>query len=579
MGVLDDILNRRRGVMTRQEAVKPTPAQAIGQLSQTMPPQSAGTVNQVEIPRRTHQSAAGGAMPVGRSTAPVATNGYTYDQAAEGMKRFHGNVDLYHRPVVSSEAMNNAGYNIPAGNTATVYSMQRGIRDKSGRVREVLYTPITATGEVMSQKDIDAYIDGLDGSDDILAADKAGKGMIIHLDANPNGNDGQDLHLMQEAYGRGPQASAEGKSDQVTQPGQVITPQQAKDAVDKVAHDIQQRADTRKQEELARNRHQNSADPMNRLFNPATKQQSTGQDSSNGNTEQQKVSDLAGVISAIDVPSAKQKLDEATETPEQKEARERREKRQALMAKIGDGLSAFHEAYSHMMGNKPMTSGSTQAKHEARIKALGLERDKKYKDALSNYLKVLEMQQKADYQNAMAATRKAQQESMDRDRSERRKMQQETNDARVALYKARMGKYLDESSFTLAYNTAIASGMSEADAIKAGLAASAANQEELARQQKAESDAKVKAGEAQANQRNAAANASNARAAKTKASGSGRSSGSYTTTTHEKVIKNGRVVSEKEKTTTKSPGGGSRSSRSGNSNGKGKNRYSKVKTR
>lgn len=131
-------------------------------------------------------------------------NTWTWQQAEEGMKRFNGNVDLYNRPVVNADAMAKAGYNIPAGNTATVYSMQRGIRDKDGKIREVLYTPITATGEVMSQKDIDAYIDSLDGADDILAADKARKGMIIHLDADPSGNDGQELHLMQEAYGKKP---------------------------------------------------------------------------------------------------------------------------------------------------------------------------------------------------------------------------------------------------------------------------------------------------------------------------------------------------------------------------------------
>lgn len=129
---------------------------------------------------------------------------WTWQQAEEGMKRFNGNVDLYNRPVVSADAMAKAGYNIPVGNTATVYSMQRGIKDKDGKVREVLYTPIAANGEVMSQKDIDAYIDSLDGSDDILAADKAGRGMIIHLDADPSGNDGQELHLMQEAYGKKP---------------------------------------------------------------------------------------------------------------------------------------------------------------------------------------------------------------------------------------------------------------------------------------------------------------------------------------------------------------------------------------
>lgn len=503
------------------------------------------------------------------------------------MKRFHGNVDLYHRPVVSSEAMNNAGYNIPAGNTATVYSMQRGIRDKSGRVREVLYTPITATGEVMSQKDIDAYIDGLDGSDDILAADKAGKGMIIHLDANPNGNDGQDLHLMQEAYGRGPQQT------QQTQPGYTVLeterpgrktryklgvpgatvypagvphlgekpkptlriPQQtATDTLDPAAGNV----------EIPRRTHQTSggdtAMPVRSATQPGqvatpNPQQSSGTVNQATPNQVPQVADMNGLLELL-ARDSKRKLDEETETDEQKAAREKREKRQALLAKIGDGLGAFHEAYSYMMGNKPMTSGSLSAAQEARIKALGLERDKKYKDALDNYIKVLETQRKEDYYKSIADTRRAQQESLDRDREEKRKMQKETNDARVALYKARMGKYLDESSYTLAYNNAIASGYSEADAIKAGLAASAANQEELARQQKAESDAKVKAGEAQANQRNAAANASNARAAKTKAGG--RSSGSTYTTTTTTYDKNGKVKGTK--VTTKTPGG-SRSSK------------------
>lgn len=412
MGVLDDILNRRRGTLTRQEAVAPTPQQAIAQTA--APRHIAAPANAVEIPRRTHQTAGGAtAMPVGAATQPV-------------------------------------------------------------------------------------------------------------------------------------------------QPAQVITPQQAKDAVNSVAQGIQQRADARRQEELAMNRHQNSADPMNRMFNPVNPQQpqqSSGIVNQAGADQQPQVADMNDLLAYL-ARDSKRKLDEETETDEQKAAREKREKRQALLAKIGDGLGAFHEAYSYMMGNKPMTSGSLSAAQEARIKALGLERDKKYKDALDNYIKVLETQRKEDYYKSIADTRRAQQESLDRDREEKRKMQKETNDARVALYKARMGKYLDESSYTLAYNNAIASGYSEADAIKAGLAASAANQEELARQQKAESDAKVKAGEAQANQRNAAANASNARAAKTKAGG--RSSGSTYTTTTTTYDKNGKVKGTK--VTTKTPGG-SRSSK------------------
>jgi len=456
--------------------------------------------------------------------------------------------------------------------------MQRGIRDKSGRVREVLYTPITATGEVMSQKDIDAYIDGLDGSDDILAADKAGKGMIIHIDANPNGNDGQDLHLMQEAYGRGPQASAEGKSEPVAQPGQVITPQQAKDVVDKVTHDIQQRADARKQEELARNRHQNSADPMNRLFNPVNPQQpqqSSGTVNQPGVDQVPQVTNLAGLAEALE--RTKKAVDEATESEEDKKAREKREKRQALMAKIGDGLGAFHEAYSHMMGTKPMTSGSLSAAQEARVRALGLQRDQEYKNALDNYLKVLEMQRKEDYYNSIAETRRAQQESLDRDRAEKRSMQQEKNNAYIKLMEAKRQNELEKSDYYTAYLAALNSGADKETA------ETYANQEvvRLANEREAQEQAVAKAKEnsynAQANQRNAAANASNARADKTRAGGS--AGGGATTTTQTKVVydRNGNVKGRTETTTTKKKGGGSGGSSRGRGNGNGNNNNSGKK--
>lgn len=442
--------------------------------------------------------------------------------------------------------MNNAGYNIPAGNTATVYSMQRGIRDKSGRVREVLYTPITATGEVMSQKDIDAYIDGLDGSDDILAADKAGKGMIIHLDANPNGNDGQDLHLMQEAYGRGPQQT------QQTQPGQVITQQQAKDAVNRVAQGIQQRADARKQEELARNRHQNSADPMNRMFNPVNpqQQQPTAQVATQVAAAQQpQVADMNEMLAYL-ARDSKQKLDDVTETPEQKAAREKREKRQALMAKIGDGLGAFHEAYSHMMGTKPMTSGSLSAAQEARAKALGLKRDKEYKDALDNYLKVLETQRKEDYYKSIAETRRAEQESRDASRRSKEAREQEKLDLQKLLREDKQRTQSEKSSYWDAYWYARdVEGRSEEDAKKYASEYSFKVREQENANEQALNDAKVKK-EQSATQKN------QAQAAKTKAGG--RSSGSTYTTTTTTYDKNGKVKGTK--VTTKTPGG-SRSSK------------------
>lgn len=283
---------------------------------------------------------------------------------------------------------------------------------------------------------------------------------------------------------------------------------------------------------------------------------------------QPQVSDLAGLTDAME--RAKRALDEATETEEDKAAREKREKRQRLLATIGDGLGAFHEAYSYMRGINPMTSGSLSADQEARIRALGLERDKKYKDALDNYLAVLEMQRKNDYYNSIAETRKANQESQDRDRAERRKETARLNDAKVALYNARKGKLIDDSVFNAEYEQAITSGLDEATAINTALAAAKAHQEEQAKQKQAQSDAKVNATNAQANQRNAAASNSKAMAEKRR---SGGSSGGAVTTTQDKTVydKNGNVKGRTVTTTTKQPGRGSNKSSSKGNKGKGNN--------
>lgn len=313
-------------------------------------------------------------------------------------------------------------------------------------------------------------------------------------------------------------------------------------------------------------------------FTVAQPQQSSGTVNQGDADAEPQVADMDDLIGYLRKKS-RDKLAEADETPEQKAAREKREKRERLLATIGDGLGAFHEAYSYMRGIKPMTSGSLSAAQEARVRALGLERDKKYSDALENYLKVLDAQRKEDYYKSIADTRRAQQESQDRDRAEKRKETARVNDARIELYRARKGKLIDDSVFNAYYETAITSGLDEATAINTALAAAKEQQEALARQGQAESDAKVNATNAQANQRNAAANASNARADKTRAGGSSSGTTTTTTTTYDK---NGNVKGTK--VTTKSKGnGGSRRSSSGNSGngrqGKSKNRYGNVKAK
>ena len=223
-------------------------------------------------------------------------------------------------------------------------------------------------------------------------------------------------------------------------------------AVDRFKQGVQQRADARQQQSLANNREQNSANPMlrgNRPQQPQQPQQSSGTVNQPGADQVPQVTDLAGLGEALE--RTRRAVDEARESEEDKQARERREKRQMLMAKLGDGLSAFHNAYSYMRGINPMTSGSMSAQTEARIKALGLERDKKYNDALDNYLKVLDIQRKEDYYNSLAETRRAQQESLDRDRTEKRKMQQEKNQAYINLQEAKRQNELEKSDYYTAY--------------------------------------------------------------------------------------------------------------------------------
>lgn len=353
------------------------------------------------------------------------------------------------------------------------------------------------------------------------------------------------------------------------QPGPVVDPA----AVTSYLQGMQQRAVAQQQDKMRVDRHQYSADPMNRLFAPANArpQQSSGTvDQARPANNQPQVTNMDELTAAIE--RARREVDEANETPEQKAAREKREKREKLLATIGDGLGAFHEAYSHMRDIKPMTNGSIQAKQEARIRALGLERDKKYSDALQNYIKVMDMKRKNEYYNSIAETRRKQQESQDRDREEKRKEAARLNDARIELYKARQGKLIDESAYNQAYTDAIRSGLPESEAIEKGLAASKASLDELARQQKAESDAKVQKLQSDAHKSDAAANASNARAAKTRAGGS-----SGSTTTKTTYDKNGNVKSTV--VTTKSNGNsGSRRSSSKKGNNGNKKRKSKTST-
>ena len=387
------------------------------------------------------------------------------------------------------------------------------------------------------------------------------------------------------------QTQQAGQATQPTQP--VITQQQVNDAVTGYLQGMQQRKEanmtpeqkTAQAAQESAQRHQNNPlDPMNQILTP--RQQNVPSNSTDqvqisdsqrveAMNQQQKhpVTNLEELMAASE--RAKKEYEESLETPEQKAAREKKEKRDRLLATIGDGLGAFHEAFSYMRGQKPMTSGSISAEAEARRKALGLERDKITEEKLNNWVKIERMIKDAKAADDLAGYRKKQIESLDRDREEKRKMQQEKNNAYIKLQEARRQNELEKSDYYTAYLSALNSGADKETA------EAFANQEvvRLANEREAQDQAVAKAKEnsynAQANQRNAAANASNARAAKT-------ADGGGSTTTHQVKVeyKNGKEVKRTDTTTSKSKGGGgSRSSRRTGGSGQsrtGKGTYSGV---
>lgn len=81
----------------------------------------------------------------------------------------------------------------------TVFSSQFGIQDASGKETEILVTPILPDGTVLSEKELQDYVDNvLNGADDLLAADT--KGIVISVGVDADGSAGEMLHEFQEKY-------------------------------------------------------------------------------------------------------------------------------------------------------------------------------------------------------------------------------------------------------------------------------------------------------------------------------------------------------------------------------------------
>lgn len=101
--------------------------------------------------------------------------------------------DLFNRPHVPAEDMRKAGYDVPDGSSASVYSMGFDIDGK-----EVLVTPIVDNGDgtytVMSEDEVARYVGSLNPAD----PESDDLGLVISWDSKPD--DGYKLHKMQEAF-------------------------------------------------------------------------------------------------------------------------------------------------------------------------------------------------------------------------------------------------------------------------------------------------------------------------------------------------------------------------------------------
>lgn len=78
-------------------------------------------------------------------------------------------------------------------------------------------------------------------------------------------------------------------------------------------------------------------------------------------------------------------------TEEELEEQRKRQRREEIFAAIGDGLNAFHQAYSHSVGKKPLTQNvSMSGKLRERYDKLKKERDAAAKEYLSAYMRALQ---------------------------------------------------------------------------------------------------------------------------------------------------------------------------------------------
>lgn len=110
-----------------------------------------------------------------------------------------GNVDLLARPMVQASELVKKGWEDAGDGIATVYSYQRQVIDQNGNPVEILVTPILPDGSILSENELNKYIDReVNGASDLLQADRLG--IIIKVGVSDDGSAGEFLHQLQSAY-------------------------------------------------------------------------------------------------------------------------------------------------------------------------------------------------------------------------------------------------------------------------------------------------------------------------------------------------------------------------------------------
>ncbi|MCM1216510.1 MAG: tape measure protein [Alistipes sp.] len=109
-----------------------------------------------------------------------------------------GNVDLLARPLIDAAELVKKGWEDVGEGIATVFSSQYGVK-QDGKEVEILVTPILPDGTVLSPNELEDYVTNtLSGATDILKADE--KGIVISVGVSADGQAGEKLHELQEAF-------------------------------------------------------------------------------------------------------------------------------------------------------------------------------------------------------------------------------------------------------------------------------------------------------------------------------------------------------------------------------------------